>query len=72
MQNTLINAKPDVIFLSSEPYPFKEKHIEEFRALIPSAIIKVVDGELFSWYGNRLLYAPAYFEKLSRLWNLNR
>jgi ABC-type Fe3+-hydroxamate transport system substrate-binding protein len=60
----LINARPDVIFLSSEPYPFKEKHIEEFRALLPSAIIKVVDGELFSWYGNRLLYAPAYYQNL--------
>jgi ABC-type Fe3+-hydroxamate transport system substrate-binding protein len=60
----LINAKPAVIFLSSEPYPFKEKHIEEFRALLPSAIIKVVDGELFSWYGSRLLYAPAYYQNL--------
>jgi ABC-type Fe3+-hydroxamate transport system substrate-binding protein len=61
----LINAKPDVILLSSEPYPFKEKHIAEFKALLPPAIIKIVDGELFSWYGNRLLYAPVYFEKLS-------
>jgi ABC-type Fe3+-hydroxamate transport system substrate-binding protein len=61
---TLLIAHPDVILLSSEPYPFKEKHIAEFKALLPSAIIKVVDGELFSWYGSRLLYAPAYFEEL--------
>jgi ABC-type Fe3+-hydroxamate transport system substrate-binding protein len=61
----LINANPDVIFLSSEPYPFKEKHIAEFKALLPSAVIKVVDGELFSWYGSRLLHAPAYFKKLT-------
>jgi ABC-type Fe3+-hydroxamate transport system substrate-binding protein len=57
-------AKPDVILLSSEPYPFKEKHIVEFNALLPSAVIKIVDGEMFSWYGSRLLYAPNYFKKL--------
>jgi len=62
--NTLIKTNPDVILLSSEPYPFKEKHIAEFKALLPSAIIKIVDGELFSWYGSRLLHAPEYFEKL--------
>ncbi|MDB5139596.1 MAG: btuF [Mucilaginibacter sp.] len=61
----LIAAKPDVILLSSEPYPFKNKHIDEFKALLPNAIIKLVDGELFSWYGSRLLHAPAYFENLS-------
>jgi len=63
--NVLIKVNPDVILLSSEPYPFKEKHIAEFKALLPSAIIKIVDGELFSWYGNRLLYAPRYLQKLS-------
>jgi ABC-type Fe3+-hydroxamate transport system substrate-binding protein len=60
----LLNIKPDVILLSSEPYPFKGKHIAEFKALLPSAIIKLVDGELFSWYGSRLQYAPAYFREL--------
>ena len=60
----IVNANPDVILLSSEPYPFKERHIAEFKALLPSAIIKIVDGEMFSWYGSRLLDAPAYFEKL--------
>jgi ABC-type Fe3+-hydroxamate transport system substrate-binding protein len=60
----LADANPDVILLSSEPYPFKEKHIAEFQAIIPSATIKLVDGELFSWYGSRLLYAPEYFKAL--------
>jgi len=60
----LMQARPDVIFLSSEPYPFKEKHIVEFKALCPNALIKVVDGEMFSWYGSRLLQAPAYFSEL--------
>jgi hypothetical protein len=59
-----MQTKPDVILLSSEPYPFKDKHITEFKALLPNAVIKLVDGELFSWYGSRLLHAPDYFSEL--------
>ena len=62
--DALIKANPGVVLLSSEPYPFKEKHIAEFKALLPNAMIKVVDGEMFSWYGSRLLHAPGYFENL--------
>lgn len=56
--------QPDVIFLSSEPYPFGQKHINEFKKVLPQAQVVLVDGEMFSWYGSRLLYAPAYFSKL--------
>ncbi|WP_431198462.1 helical backbone metal receptor [Mucilaginibacter sp. P19] len=62
--NALVAANPDLLFLSSEPYPFAQKHIEEFRALLPNAKIVLVDGEMFSWYGSRLLYAPVYFKQL--------
>lgn len=58
---TLAHTQPDLVFLSSEPYPFREKHIKEFQDLLPDAVIKLVDGELFSWYGSRLRHAPAYF-----------
>ena len=60
----LVEAKPDVVLLSSEPYPFKDRHITEFKALLPYANIQLVDGELFSWYGSRLLQAPEYFNRL--------
>jgi len=60
----LIAANPDVVLLSSEPYPFKEKHIKELKVILPAATIQLVDGEMFSWYGSRLLHAPAYFEAL--------
>ncbi len=63
-QEQIAEAKPEIILLSSEPYPFKEKHIEEFQSICPDAKIIIVDGELFSWYGSRLLQAPDYFEKL--------
>jgi ABC-type Fe3+-hydroxamate transport system substrate-binding protein len=51
----------ELILLSSEPYPFGEKHIEEIQAVIPDAKIMLVDGEMFSWYGSRLVKAVQYF-----------
>jgi len=57
----LFEADPDVVMLSSEPYPFKEKHIAELKLILPRAKIILVDGEMFSWYGSRLLWAPEYF-----------
>jgi len=51
----------ELILLSSEPYPFKEKHIEEIQAAIPNAKVLLVDGEMFSWYGSRLVKAVQYF-----------
>jgi ABC-type Fe3+-hydroxamate transport system substrate-binding protein len=56
---------PDVIFLSSEPFPFREKHIEELQLLCPQSKVMLVDGEMFSWYGSRLVQAPAYFNSIS-------
>lgn len=55
---------PELILLSSEPYPFAEKHVAGFQEVCPGARVLVVDGELFSWYGSRLKQAPAYFKKL--------
>ncbi len=45
---------PDHILLSSEPFPFKEQHIKELKAICPSANVRLVDGEFFSWYGSRM------------------
>ncbi len=57
-------ADPELILLSSEPFPFKEKHLEEFQKICPKAHIQIVDGEMFSWYGSRLQYAGTYFKHL--------
>jgi ABC-type Fe3+-hydroxamate transport system substrate-binding protein len=56
----LAQAAPQVILLSSEPYPFKEKHLAELQAICPDAAIRLVDGEMFSWYGSRLLPTAEY------------
>lgn len=63
----LQEAQPAYIFLSSEPYPFNEKHLAEFQALCPTSTVLVVDGELFTWYGSRLRHSAAYFAKLASL-----
>lgn len=62
----LQKLNPDLVFLSSEPYPFVDKHIAEFRQLCPSANVLLVDGEMFSWYGSRLRYSVEYFRNLER------
>ena len=56
--------RPDVVLLSSEPYPFVEKHVAEVEALAPGARVVLVDGEPFSWYGSRLRQAPLYLRAL--------
>ena len=53
---------PELILLSTEPFPFKEKHIKDFSDL--DVQVEIVDGEYFSWYGSRLLKAMEYFKKL--------
>lgn len=54
----------EVLLLSSEPYPFQQKHIDELQPCLPHTRILLADGELFSWYGSRLLKAPGYFHAL--------
>lgn len=52
----LKSIDPEVILLSSEPYPFQEKHLIQLKSQLPKAEIKLVDGEFFSWYGSRLIH----------------
>jgi ABC-type Fe3+-hydroxamate transport system substrate-binding protein len=63
-ENQIKTLNPELVLLSSEPYPFKEKHISELKNLLPNAKIMLVDGEMFSWYGSRLVEASSYLKKL--------
>lgn len=65
-EEMLLDLRPELIFLSSEPYPFGEKHIKELQDILPYTKIMQVDGEMFSWYGNRLLNSQAYLNELQR------
>lgn len=56
-------AAAELIMLSSEPFPFKEKHIEELRKFYPDKKIMIVDGEAFSWYGTHIAKCGDYFKE---------
>ena len=58
----LKNIHPDFVFLSSEPFPFSENYSKKFQELFPSSKVILVDGEMFSWYGSRMLLASDYFK----------
>lgn len=57
------DKQPAFIFLSSEPFPFEEKHFAEVQALFPNSKIELIDGEMCSWYGARMLKATSYIEE---------
>ncbi|MEO6681680.1 MAG: helical backbone metal receptor [Ginsengibacter sp.] len=58
--------KCELILLSSEPYPFKEKHQKEIEDVLPGIKVHLVDGEMFSWYGSRLTLAAGYLKELKQ------
>lgn len=62
--NDIKELNPELIYLSSEPFPFGLKHIEELKYILPQSKIQLVDGEMFSWYGSRLLKSVKYFNQL--------
>jgi len=61
-----LEGDPDLVLLSSEPYPFKEEHAFEIGRFTHHAKTIFVDGEMFSWYGTRLLKAFEYFKTLHK------
>lgn len=61
----LVGTRVELVLLSSEPYPFKDKHIAEIQAVLPGVQIMLVDGEMFSWYGSRMKEAVGYLKGLT-------
>lgn len=60
----ILNLNSEILFLSSEPFPFMQKHIDEMQKIFPDKKIILADGQMFSWYGSRMKLAPAYFRQL--------
>ena len=56
--------KAEYIFLSSEPFPFQQKHIDELQKELPEQKIILVDGEAFSWFGTHISKCAEYYNKL--------
>ena len=60
----LKDKQVDIVLLSSEPYPFKDAHIAEIKAMLPGTEVRLVDGEMMSWYGSRMKLAVSYVDEL--------
>ena len=64
IQKIRIQGNPEIVFLSSEPFPFKDEHAFEIGRFTHHAKTIFVDGELFSWYGTRIAKAFNYFKQI--------
>ena len=58
-------ASVQQLLLSSEPYAFRDAHLSEVQALCPRARVRLVDGELISWYGPRAVAGLRYLRELA-------
>lgn len=71
-ESMLRKAAPELVILPSEPFPFTQKHADEIREIIPQTRFFLVNGEMFSWYGSRLIKSPPYYNKLIQAWQNQR
>lgn len=62
----IADADPDVVLLSSEPFPFKDKHAEELATAtgLPRQRMQLVDGEYLTWHGSRTPAGIDYAERV--------
>ncbi len=60
----LKEKSPEVILLSSEPFPFGLDHLKIFQSEFHNSRISLADGEAFSWYGTRLIKKSLYLQSL--------
>jgi len=61
-------ADPAAVFLSTEPFPFEEKHADELAGAtgLGRERFRIVDGELLSWHGSRTPRGVDYAERVIR------
>jgi len=60
-------TEADLVLLSSEPYPFREKHLADVRQALPAGSrcrVALIDGEMLSWYGSRAIQGLRYLLQL--------
>jgi ABC-type Fe3+-hydroxamate transport system substrate-binding protein len=64
-QTELAGQTVDRVLLSSEPFHFKERHVEEVAELVPGAQVSLIDGEMTSWYGSRAIAGLEYLTEFT-------
>jgi hypothetical protein len=59
-------GRVDLALLSSEPYPFRERHATMVREVLgPATGVHLVEGDMLSWYGSRAIEGVAYLRRLA-------
>jgi ABC-type Fe3+-hydroxamate transport system substrate-binding protein len=53
------------LLLSTEPYPFSENHVLQFKKNFPQIKVMLIDGSYMSWYGSRMIKAIDYLHNLN-------
>jgi ABC-type Fe3+-hydroxamate transport system substrate-binding protein len=56
--------KLDAVLLSTEPYRFTEAHVDALEQQIGKPV-RLVDGEMMSWYGSRAIRGLRYLQDLA-------
>jgi ABC-type Fe3+-hydroxamate transport system substrate-binding protein len=56
-------GRVDRVLLSSEPYHFGERHLDEVAAAAPGTQVSLIDGEMISWYGSRAIQGLRYLAR---------
>jgi hypothetical protein len=56
--------RPDVVLVPSEPYVFRDAHVDELRAALPGTPVERVDGQDLFWWGSR---TPGAIRRLGRV-----
>lgn len=59
-----LEGDPDFVFFPSHPFAFNDKHIFEMGRFTHHASAVYVDGQMFSWFGSRLIKSFDYFKSL--------
>ena len=65
---TIRHSNADLLLLSSEPFPFREKHRNEFQKRFPEIRVCLIDGEMCSWYGSRMIRGLIYLNQQLFQW----
>lgn len=63
-ETTIKELNPEFILLSSEPYAFRQHHVDHFKNMFPDSKTILVDGQMFSWYGSKMLAFSTYLKSL--------
>jgi hypothetical protein len=57
-------TRADLVLLSTEPYSFTDADVDAMKRLAPR--VRLVDGEMLSWYGSRAILGLEYLGMLAR------